>query len=160
MKMRLQLANASFMGRLQYMLQTYTNLTSLQFSKIHTVMMRMARWTKVEYVPRERNSSILKALNWLPLKQMIIVSGIKVMHNIIQTQEPTSLYKMLRIPRRKTAMIGMKNYPKKQKLSKTMMYLTLKEYNNLPEKLKLTEKVKFKSRVNTYFRSRFRKEPG
>ena len=48
-------------------------------------------------------------------------------------------------------MIGMKNYPKKQKLSKTMMYLMLKEYNNLPEKLKLTEKEKFKSRVNTYF---------
>ena len=160
MKVRLQLANAAFMGRLNYMLPTYTNLTSLQYSKIHTVMMKMARWTKGEYVPRERNSSILKTLNWLPLKQMIIVSGIKVMHNIIQTKESTSLYEMLRIPRRKTAQIGMKRYPKKMKLSKKMMYLTLKEYNKLPEKLKLTEKDKFKSRVNTYFRGRFRKEPG
>ena len=67
---------------------------------------------------------------------------------------------MLRIPRRKTAQIAMKKYPKKMKLSKTMMYLTLKEYNALPEKLKLTEKQSFKTRVNTYFRARFRKEPG
>ena len=54
----------------------------------------------------------------------------------------------------------MKKYPRKMKLSKTMMYLAMKEYNNLPEKLKLTEKLKFKSRVNTFFHGRFRKEPG
>ena len=139
------------MVRLNYMLLTYTNLTTIQYSKIHTVMMRMARWTKGEYVQRERNSSILKALNWLPLKQILVVSGIKVFHNIILTKEPVNLYEMLRIPRRKTAQIAMKKYPKKLKLSKTMMYLTLREYNNLPDKLKLTEKHKFKSRINTYF---------
>ena len=74
MKIRLQLANTAFMGRLNYMLPTYTNLTTIQYSKIHAVMMRMAKWTKGEYVPRERNSTILKALNWLPLKQMIVIS--------------------------------------------------------------------------------------
>ena len=91
---------------------------------------------------------------------MIVVSGIKVFHNIILTKEPVNLYEMLRIPRRKTAQIAMKKYPKKIKLSKTMMYSAMKEYNVLPEKLKLAEKQNFKTRVNTYFRGRFRKEPG
>ena len=160
MKIRLQLSNAAFMGRLNYMLPTYTNLTSIQYAKIYTIMMKTARWTKGEHVQRERNSTVLKTLNWLPLKEMIKVSGIKVMHSIIQTREPKYLHAMLRIPRRKMAQIGMTKYAKKQKLSKSMMYMTLKEYNNLPEQLKLTEKEKFKPRVNTYFRRRFRMEPG
>ena len=61
---------------------------------------------------------------------------------------------MLTIPRRTTAQIGMKKYPKKKKLTKSMMYQAVKDYNELPDKYRLMDKEKFKTGVNTYTKSK------
>ena len=67
---------------------------------------------------------------------------------------------MLKIPRRKTAQVALKKYPKKQKLTKSMIYTAVKSYNEIPEKYKTMEKEKFRTGVSTYAKAKYRKEPG
>ena len=109
---------------------------------------------------RIRNKMILTKINWTPIQKMIQLLSVKVMHSIVQTEEPEDLYNLLRIPKRKTAKMGLKKYPKKSKLSKSLIYQAVKTYNDLPEKVKTKEKEKFKSTVNRYYKSNYQKEPG
>ena len=92
---------------------------------------------------RIRNKMILTRLNWIPIQKMIQMSSVKVMHSIVQTEEPEDLYNLLRIPKRKTAKMGLKKYPKKSKLSKSPICEALKSYNELPDKVKVKDKEKF-----------------
>merc|ERR1711867_387149 len=156
MKIRLSLANAAFMGRMNYMLPTYTNLTTLQHGKLHKVMMNCARWVVGGNTMRMRNKTILSQLNWIPIQKMIQKSSVKVMHDIIQSKEPEDLYNLLRIPRRKTAKMGLKKYPKKSKMSKSPICEALKNYNELPDNVKVKEKDKFKSTVNKYYKTKYK----
>ena len=70
------------------------------------------------------------------------------------------LHNLLRIPKRKTAKMGLKKYPKKSKLSKSPICEALKSYNELPEKVKVKDKEKFKSTVNKYYKTNYKLEPG
>ena len=54
----------------------------------------------------------------------------------------------------------MKKYPKKQKLTKSMIHQAVKYYNELPDKYKTMDKEKFRTGVNTYAKAKYRKEPG
>ena len=122
--------------------------------------MMTARWVYAGNLIRIRNKTILTKLNWLPITQQIKIAGVKVLHSIIVTKEQKDLFEILRIPRRKTAQIAMKKYPKKQKWTKSMIYQAVKSYNELPDKYKMMDKEKFKTGVNTYAKAKYKKEPG
>ena len=109
---------------------------------------------------RIRNKTILTRLNWLPIAQQIQMAGVKVLHSIITAEEPKDLFNLLRIPRRKTAQIALKKYPKKKKLTKSMIYTAVKSYNEIPDKYKTMEKDKFRAGVSTYAKAKYKKEPG
>ena len=108
---------------------------------------------------RIQNKMIITQLNWILIQQMIQLSSVKVLNNIIQTEEPEDLYNLLRILKRKTAQMGLKKYLKKSKLSKSPICQALKSYNELPDKVKVKDKEKFKSTVNKYFKTSYKLEP-
>ena len=88
--------------------------------------MMTAQWVIGGILSRVRNKSILSHLKWLPIPQQIKIRGVKILHSIITTKEPKDLFEMLRIPSRKTAQIAIKNYPKKKKLTKSVISQAVK----------------------------------
>merc|ERR1711867_299108 len=90
------------------------------------------------------NHAILNECGWLPVKELIRLSGLKVLHSIIATKEPKCLYEYIKIPRRYTANIALARYPKKSKLKKFFINQSLDDYNKLPKELKVKVPEKFK----------------
>ena len=158
-KIRLQMANAMFMGRLNYFLPTYSNLTTIQIGKISKRLMRVARWIKGGPCLGISNHAILNECGWLPVKELIRLSGLKVLHSIIATKEPKCLYEYIKIPRRSTANIALARYPKKSKLKKFFINQRLEDYNRLPKELKSKAPEKFKEATTKMFKKLYKSNP-
>merc|ERR1711867_259379 len=149
---RRQMANAVFIGRLNYFLPTYSNLTTIQIGKISKRLMRVARWVKGGPCIGISNHKILNECGWLPVKDQIQLAGLKVLHAIIATKEPQCLYDYIKIPRRATANIALARYPKKSKLKKFFLNQSLDDYNRLPKELKAKAPEKFKEATTKMFK--------
>ena len=68
---RKKIANAVIIGKLNYMMPTYTNLTEIQRQKIHVILMKAAKATIGLPCYRWTNQRILETVGWIPLKAMI-----------------------------------------------------------------------------------------
>ena len=133
---RKKIANAVILGKLNYMMPTYTNITKIQRQKIHVTMMKAARATIGLPCYRWTTQRILETVGWIPLKAMIEKAKLKVIHNMIITKQPTMLYNQLKVPERKTKAITVRYNPSKKKLKKFFLTTATELYNKLPTLMK------------------------
>ena len=64
---RLQFSNSYIIGRLIYMMPTYTNLNSNQKDRLHKVLMRTARMTLNSYCFKKSIDFILGCCKWVDI---------------------------------------------------------------------------------------------
>ena len=159
MKTRLQMANAVFRGRLNYFIATYSNITTLQTSKLAKRLHSVARWVVGGNLMGISNHTILTKCGWLPINLQIKLAGMKILHSVVHTGEPKCLANYIKKPRRMTANIALANYPRKSKLQKFMVNRCLNDYNNLNRELKIKTPEKFNEAISNMFRKRYKANP-
>ena len=144
---RKKMANSVILGKLNYMLPTYTNITEIQRQKIHVVLMKAAKATIGLPCYRWSTQRILETVGWIPLKAMIEKAKLKVLHNIVITKQPTMLFKQMKIPERKTKAITLQYNTGKEKLKKFFLTSTIQDYNKLPVIMRNLNQQKFKNAI-------------
>ena len=152
---RMKMANAVIIGKLNYMMPTYTNLTEMQRQKLHVVLMKAAKATIGLPCYRWSNQRILETIGWIPLKEMIEKAKLKVLHNILITKQPTMLYNQLKIPERRTKAITVRYNIRKEKLKKFFLTTTIETYNKLPVLMKNLDQRRFKKAITKKFNKEF-----
>ena len=93
---------------------------------------------------------ILSECKWPNIQQMIDISTLKALHSLLNNTTPVNLYNKLKFGRRQNAQITLHDIPKTKKTEIFYFYQGLKLYNNLPKKIKMLSKSKFKFHVK-YF---------
>ena len=149
------MANAVILGKLNYMLPTYSNITEIQRQKIHVTIMKAARATIGLPCYRWSTQRILETVGWIPVKAMIEKAKLKVLHNIIITKQPTMLYNQMKIPERKTKAINVKYNPSKEKLKKFFLTTATDLYNKLPTMMKTLDQQKFKKAITKKYNKEY-----
>ena len=152
---RKKIANAVIIGKINYMLPTYSNLTEMQLQKLHVVLMKAAKTTIGQPCFRWTNQKILETVEWIPMRQMIEKAKLKVLHNIILTKQPKMLYQQLKIPERRTKAISVKYNPKKEKLRKFFLTTTIEKYNKIPVITRNLDQQKFKKAITKKFNKEY-----
>ena len=152
---RKKIANAVIIGKINYMLPTYSNLTVMQLQKLHVVLMKAAKTTIGQPCFRWTNQKILETVGWIPIRQMIEKAKLKVLHNIILTKQPKMLYQQLKIPERRTKAISVKYNPKKEKLRKFFLTTTIERYNKIPVITRNLDQQKFKKAIMKHFNKEY-----
>ena len=94
---RLQFSNSYIIGRLLYMMPTYTNLNCYQKERIHKVLMRTTRMVLNSYCFKRSIDFILSSCKWLDIEEMIKSSALKFINNLLITEKPYQLYSKLKI---------------------------------------------------------------
>ena len=122
---RKKIANAVIIGKLNYMLLTYSNLTEIQLQKLHVKMMKAAKATIGLPCYRWSNPKILETVGWIPMRQMIQKAKLKVLHSIIKLKQPTMLFNQLKIPERIMKAITIGYNPRKKNLRKFFLTTTI-----------------------------------
>ena len=146
-KTRLQFANSYIIGRLIYMMPTYTNLNGSQKGRLHKIVMRAARMTLNSYCFRKSINFILGKCNWLDINKMIKLSSVKFINNVLITQKPWGLYSNIKLNRRACAQLSFYSFPKSNARKATLLYQGISFYNQLPSYLKFLPQKKFKSAI-------------
>ena len=90
---RLQFSNSYIIGRLIYMMPTYTNLNKCQKDKLHKIIMRPGRTTLNSYCFKKSIEYILGQCNWFVINEMIKLSSLKFIHQVITPSNPPTLLK-------------------------------------------------------------------
>ena len=91
-KTRLQFANSFIIGRMTYMMPTYTNLSCHQKDRLHKVLMQTARMALNSYCLGKSIEFILSKYNWVDINEMIKLSSLKFINNLLLSQKPWTLY--------------------------------------------------------------------
>ena len=144
---RLQFSNSYVIGRLIYMMPTYTNLNCSQRNRIHKILMRTARMTLNSYCFKNSIDFILGSCNWVDVDEMIKMSTLKFINNMLITQTPGTLYSKLKINKRTCSNISFKYFPKLAGFRCTVLYRGISYYNQLPTHFKLLQRHKFKEKL-------------
>ena len=140
---RLQFSNSYIIGRLIYMMPLYTNLNCNQRDRLHKVLMRTARMILNSYCFKKSIEYILGKCNWFDINEMIKLSSIKFINNLLITQKPLGLYSNIKINDRVSAPISFYSYPKSSTYKCTLLYKGIAYYNKLPKYLKFLPRKKF-----------------
>ena len=148
---RLQFSNAYIIGRLVYMMPTYTNLTGKLKDKLHKVLMRTAKMTLNSYFFKKEIDYILGRCKWVDIDEMIKMSALKFINNLLISQKPGGYYSKLKLNRRACSDISFQcdSFPKTTDFKLTILYRGISYYNQLPKAIKYLPKNKFKSKLKT-----------
>ena len=104
------------------MMPTYTNLNNNQKDRIHRLIMRTARMTLNSYCFKKSVDFILGSCNWMDINEMIKLSAVKFINNLLIKQKPEYLYSKLKISRRVCSKISFYRFPKSSSLKNTVLY--------------------------------------
>ena len=130
---RLQFSNAYIIGRLVYMMPTYTNFTNQQKDRLHRVLMRTARMTLNSYCFKKSIDYILGCCKWVDIDEMIKSAALKFINNLLLKQKPGELYSKLKVNKRACSHISFTNnlFPKSSWRKPMLLYIGVSYYNQL-----------------------------
>ena len=146
---RLQFSNSYILGRLVYMMPTYTNLNVNQKDRLHKLLMRTARMTMNSYCFKKSIDFILGRCKWVDINEMIKLSSLKFINNMLITQKPGTLYSKIKINKRTCADISFYSFPRLGGFKSTLLYKGISYYNKLPSDLKFLSGKQFKEKLKT-----------
>ena len=147
-KRRQQFSNAYIIGRLTYMMPTYTNLNINQKDELHKILMRTARMTLNSYCFKQSIESILEKCNWLTINDMIKQCALKFTNNLLLKHKPSFLYSNLKINKRACSNISFVSFLRSNGLKSTLLYKGSSLYNQLPKQLKHLKAKTFKENIS------------
>ena len=124
---------------------TYTNLNGSQRGRLHKVLMHAARMTLNSYCFKKSIDFILGKCNWLDINEMIKLSSVKFINNVLITQKPWGLYSNIKLNERACAQISFYIFTKSSAYKATLLYQGISYYNQLPSYLKFLPQEKFKT---------------
>ena len=146
---RLQFSNSYIIGRLVYMMPTYTNLNNNQKDRLHKLLMRTARMTLNSYCFKKSIEYILGSCNWVDINEMIKLSSLKFINNMLVTNKPGTLYSKIKVNKRLCADISFYKFPKLGGFKSTLLYKGISYYNKLPSDLKYLPGKQFKAKLKS-----------
>ena len=146
---RLQFSNSYILGRLQYMMPTYTNLNKNQKDRLHKILMRTARMTLNSYCFKKSIDFILGCCKWVDIDEMIKLSSVKFINNMLVSQKPGTMYSKIKINKRSCANLSFYVFPKSTGLKSTLLYRGIHYYNQLPSDLKFLPGKQFKVKIKS-----------
>ena len=146
---RLQFSNSYILGRLQYMMPTYTTLNKSQKDRVHKILMRTARMTLNSYCFKKSIDYILGKCKWVDVDEMIKLSSLKFINNMLVTQKPGTLYSKVKINKRSCADLSFYVFPKSRELKSTLLYRGIRYFNQLPSDLKYLPSKQFKVKIKS-----------
>ena len=119
---RLQFSNSYVIWRLIYMMPTYTNLNNNQKNKLHKILMRTARMALNSYCFKKSIDYILGSCNWVDINEMIKLSSLKFINNILITKKPGTFYSKIKVNKRACANLSFYSFPKLGGFKSTLLY--------------------------------------
>ena len=87
---------------------------------------------------------ILGCCNWVDINEMIKMSSLKFINNMLVTQKPGTLYSKIKLNKRTCADLSFYSFPKLEGLKSTLLYKGIFYYNQLPSDLKYLPSKQFK----------------
>ena len=128
---------------------TYTNLNNNQKDRFHKLLMRTARMTLNSYCFKKSIDYILGSCNWVDINEMIKLSSLKFINNMLVTSKPGTLYSKIKINKRSCADISFYTFPKLGGFKSTLLYKGISYYNKLPSDLKYLPRKQFKAKLKS-----------
>ena len=101
---------------------TYTNLNINQKSRLHKLLMRTARMTINSYCFKKSIDFILGSCKWEDVNEMIKLSSLKFINNMLITQKPGTLYSNIKTNKRTCADISFHSFPRLGGFKSTLLY--------------------------------------
>ena len=139
LKERKELIYSKALGIAKYGLSLYAGQTEEIKDKLTTIFMRGNRAAYGSPLPFDtKNEWICRKISVKTPRQMIVEASAKVMHSVINTQNPPQIFNMVTFPRnfRKSAKVSLITAPRTQKCRRSLIYRSLKQFNALPNELK------------------------
>ena len=146
---RLTFTNSFILGKLNYMLPTYSNLTTFNINKLHKLLMTAARTVVGNYCYKKSCKYILDKCKWLCVNDMIKYRGLTFIHKILTHKLPISLFTMFKVSKysRAGSKISLQNIPENIKYINFFINKYIKQYNLLDGKLKSKSIKQFKKEI-------------
>ena len=150
LKQRKDIVYAKAMGIAGYGLGLYLGQPEIIKDKLTTIYMRANR--QIYHLPlplKTKNAWICRKVGVKTPRQLIIESGLKFMHRIVNTQLPHEIFKQIKFPKRfrKTVNLTTVTNPKTIKCKRCLIYKSLRYYNNLHSSLKFLHPKIFKRSI-------------
>ena len=144
---RLQFSNSYIIGRLVYMMPTYTSLNKCQKDRLHKVLLRAARMTLNSYCFKKSIDYILGTCKWVDIDEMIKLSSLKFINNMLVAQKPETLFSKIKVNKRSCAKLSFHSFPKSRDLKSTLLYRGIHYYNQLPREFRFLPRKQFKAKI-------------
>ena len=126
---------------------TYTNLNKCQKDKLHKIIMRMGRMTLNSYCFKKSIEYILGQCNWFDINEMIKLSSLKFIHQVITSANPPTLYSKLKLNKRSCSDISFFRFPKQKAFKNTVLFKGIYYYNKIPSELRKLSIKHFNSKL-------------
>ena len=129
-KTRLNLINAYIIGKLNYMLPIYSIADKSNISKLHKIIMTVARTAIGSYCFKKSVKYMLTKCKWLDINSMIQYSNLSLIHKTIINKKPKNIHKTVfqKIDRTRVSKeITLKYRPKTEKMEK-FLYLNISNF--------------------------------
>ena len=106
--------------------------------------MRTARMTLNSYCFKKSIDYILGSCKWVDINEMIKLSSLKFINNMLLTKKPGTLFSKIKVNKRSCANISFKIFPKSKPFKSTLLYRGISYYNQLPKEMKNLTAKQFK----------------
>jgi hypothetical protein len=156
---RRTIANAIFNGTITYLMPLWGHTDDILLAKLQTAQLRAARIIIGHPCFKMSTSEMLKKVQWMSVKQMILEKSSVIMHNVIRNGKPEMMGKLFECKKRdkRTRMEpkwerkdGFR--PKTDFITKQFYSSALKFYNTIPQELRGLEKLEFKREIKKFIR--------
>ena len=147
-KTRLLIANSYMKSKLVYGLPQYLGASQKIKNRMNVCMMQVARWVKGNSQFKIPNTKICKSIKWSTPNQMIMQESMTMIHKMLTEFPVQTLENEMKKSRSKRKVTyHLKYQPRRELMKRNMLYMSLKIYNLLPEKLKTMKIKKFKVEI-------------
>ena len=134
---RAKLCSVYMISRISYGIPQYLGETVANKYRIHSTIMKLARWSKQSYCFKVSIHDICHSLNWDTPRQLLLKSSAKLIMNIIEEQKPTQITDLIRFPRTRTmAKITTQYNPKTDIYRRSTIHQLTHLMNQIPDEIK------------------------
>ena len=131
MKTKSILAVALISSNVSYYAHSFVSLPLIYLTKLHTLMIRTARWILGDYCYKQACTYIYEKANLLDGNQLIVISSHRFISKVVSQKIPALLHKRLVFPKRICNKITMSS--KGRFSSSNYIYIGLKCFNEMPQ---------------------------
>ena len=144
---RQQIVEAKVLSIPMYGIALYIGQNQLTKDRLTTIFMRAYKEIYAKYVPlKTKNDYICRQVKMKTPRQVIVQEALKFISKVINTQRPGQIFKMISFPRRprKNARLEIDRAPRTVKCRRSLLYKSLRQFNNLHSSLKFLHPKIFK----------------